>query len=77
LNAGANSRSFSAEVNQNGFFRGLGGNLSYASATMDYIDLCSSENWSMNVMDEILNMIGCERDWQIACALVFAEEGNM
>jgi hypothetical protein len=77
LNAGANSRLFSAEVNQNGFSYGLGANLSYASATMDYIDLRSSKNWSMNVLDEILNMIGCEKDWQIACALVFAGEGNM
>jgi hypothetical protein len=32
---------------------------------MDYIDLCSSENWSMNVLDEILNMIGCERDGKL------------
>jgi hypothetical protein len=65
LNAGANSRLFSAEVNHNGFFCGLGANLSYVSATMDYIDLCSSENWSMNVLDEILNMIGCERDGKL------------
>jgi hypothetical protein len=65
LDAGAISRLFTAEVNHNGFFCGLGANLSYVSATLDYIDLCSSENWSMNVVDEILNMVGCERDGKL------------
>ncbi|KAK1611857.1 hypothetical protein QYE76_035530 [Lolium multiflorum] len=62
---GHNSNLFTAEVNHNGFFCGLGANLSYVSSTVDYIDLCSSENWSMTVMDEIMFMIGCQRDGKL------------
>jgi hypothetical protein len=62
LNVGHNSNLFTAEVNHNGFFCGLGANLSYVSSTVDYIDLCSSENWSMTVLDEILFMIGCQTE---------------
>jgi hypothetical protein len=32
------------------FFCGLGANLSYVSATMDYIDLCSLSKCSLNNM---------------------------
>ncbi|KAM0859353.1 hypothetical protein ACQ4PT_047273 [Festuca glaucescens] len=62
---GRNSNLFTAEVNHNGFFCGLGANLSYVSSTVDYIDLCSSENWSMTVLDEILFMIGYQRDGKL------------
>jgi hypothetical protein len=59
---GVNSDLFSVEVIHNGFFCGLGANLSYVSASTGIFDNCSAETWSNLWIDDILQQLGYERD---------------
>ena len=53
------------EVVHNGIFCGVGGNLSYLSASSASIDYCSAKTWSISVIDEILKMLDYVRDGKL------------
>jgi hypothetical protein len=62
LIAGDNTDLFSVQVIHNGFFCNLTSEVEYISSSVDFFDNCYAGTWSMSVLDEILFMLGCQRD---------------
>jgi hypothetical protein len=53
------------EVEHNGFFCGLGSNLTYVDGTRDLYDNCSAETWSLLWIHHILSELGHELDEKV------------
>ncbi|KAM0904344.1 hypothetical protein ACQ4PT_018059 [Festuca glaucescens] len=53
---------FSVEAVHNGFFCGLRANLDYVSGTSSYFDNLTVDTWSISWINEILRILGHERD---------------
>jgi hypothetical protein len=53
------------EIEHNGFFCGLRGNLSYISGTIDYFDDCSSDTFSILWIQDFLNRLGHQMDGRL------------
>jgi hypothetical protein len=56
---------FTVRVIHNGFFCGLRDNLEYVDSTVDNFELCSAATWSMLQLDEILEILGYQRDGRL------------
>jgi hypothetical protein len=65
VNGGEYCDLFSVEVVHNGFFCGLRENLQYVSDSSVFFDDCSAETWSCLWIDEILSILGYERDGRL------------
>jgi hypothetical protein len=55
---------FTVEVH-NGFFCGLRDNLCYVDSSTAHFDNCTADTWSISWVNEILRILGCERDGRL------------
>src|SRR5438128_1612428 len=53
---------FSVHLEHNGFFCGLGENLSYVNASIANYDYCSVQTWSLQCLEDMLRHLGYEPD---------------
>jgi hypothetical protein len=56
---------FTVQIVHNGFFCGLRGNLQYIDATYTQSDNCEAATWSMSELNELLHILGCERNGKL------------
>jgi hypothetical protein len=47
------------------FFCGLRGNLQYIDATYTQFDNCEAATWSISKLNEMLHILGCERNGKL------------
>jgi hypothetical protein len=59
-NVGGNPDLFTVQIVHNGFFCGLGNNLSYIEGTVDYYDNCNVETWSLLWIKDFVRELGHE-----------------
>jgi hypothetical protein len=64
-NAGNDSTMFTVVLEHNGFFCGLGDNLTYISGTLDHFDHCNTETFSLLWIEEFLRHFGYRFDGRL------------
>jgi hypothetical protein len=65
---------FTVQVAHNGFFARLRGTLEYVDATYSQFYYCEAATWSMSKVNEMLNILGCERDGRMQAYRVLPDK---